>query len=479
MKSKYLALLLILLSLGSTRVFAQCVIPISSGQSYTENFDSGTMECWTVETTGTATWAVMAGTATNVAAFQNATTGNEARLISPTFDMSGAGSATFSFGYAMMGLYPPYDVLTVSYRTSETDSWHELGSYSFSDWSGVYDETFDLPDISATYQVSFLGHSNGGFYIFIDDVEIVASGGCARPMNLQATEITPYSALLGWSTSGNEESWTIETNGTLKTVDHQPFLMEDLEQETVYTVRVKANCGGGMESEWSYPMTFKTLCDVITVTDDAPYFDDFEASEDFVCWQNDVTSGEDGWVIDPGYTILNNTAFFIWLGEEAILYSAPLDITAVTNPTLRFKRRQKVLDNHMDYLYVGYRTSVTDSWHVIGIYDSPADDWETVTLALPEASAEYQIGFDGLSNNGDGVYVDDVWVGNDPTVSIEETNEITDGEAVVYDLFGRKVATTVFHNGLTNLDGVDLAKGVYVVRISNDHGIKTMKIIKE
>lgn len=240
MKSKYLALLLILLSLGSTRVFAQCVIPISSGQSYTENFDSGTMECWTVETTGTATWAVMAGTATNVAAFQNATTGSEARLISPTFDMSGASSATFSFGYAMMGLYPPYDVLTVSYRTS-----------------------------------------------------------------------------------------------------------------------------------------------------------------------------------------------------------------------------------------------VTDSWHVIGIYDSPADDWETVTLALPEASAEYQIGFDGLSNNGDGVYVDDVWVGNDPTVSIEETDEITDGEAVVYDLFGRKVATTVFHNGLTNLDGVDLAKGVYVVRISNDHGIKTMKIIKE
>ena len=39
---------------GITEATAQCVIPIGPGQSYIENFESGQMECWTVETTGSA-----------------------------------------------------------------------------------------------------------------------------------------------------------------------------------------------------------------------------------------------------------------------------------------------------------------------------------------------------------------------------------------------------------------------------------------
>ena len=346
-----LATVMAIFSIAATAT-AQCVIPIAPGQSYNEDFESGEMECWTVETTGAATWAVMNGAGSNVVAFQNASADDEARLVSPTFDLSDSNSATLSFTYAMMALYPPYDELTVSYRTSPTDDWHELGSYSLSDWTNTYDEMFTLSDLSATFQVSFLGHCNGGYYIFIDDIEIASAGGCARPVNLQATEITAFSALLGWSTTGNEESWTIELNGENLIVNTQPYLLENLASGRDYTFRVKANCGGGMESEWSQPTSFKTLCDVIVVTDEEPYFDDFEASEEFVCWQSEILSGEDNWVIDPGYLILNNTAFFIWLGGEAMLVSAPLDITAVSNPILTFKHRQRQLDYRVDELSV-------------------------------------------------------------------------------------------------------------------------------
>ena len=76
---------------------AHCTIPIAPGQSYIEDFQSGEMECWTVETTSSATWAVMQGTESNVVAFQNASEGQEARLVSPTFDLTGSNSATFSF----------------------------------------------------------------------------------------------------------------------------------------------------------------------------------------------------------------------------------------------------------------------------------------------------------------------------------------------------------------------------------------------
>ena len=477
--------------------FAQCVIPIAPGQSYTEDFESGQMECWTVETTSSATWAVMNGSNTNVVAFQNASAGDEAWLISPTFDLSGSSSATFSFSYAMMGLYEA-DELTVCYRTSLTDNWHQLGSYSFSDWSNTYDEMFTLEDLSSTFQVAFLGLSNGGYYIFIDDIEIVSAGGCARPVDVQATEITSTSALLGWSATGYEESWTIELNGNTRTIDAQPYLVEGLVPQTEYTFLVRANCGEDNVSEWSTPITFTTLCDVITVTDEAPYFDDFEASEDFLCWQNQIESGEDGWVVDPGYLILNNTAFFIWLGEEAWLVSAPLDITAVTNPILTFKHKQPQLEQRVDELSVWYGTSTSDYWHLLGEFTYACNDWETVTFALPDASANYFIAFKGKSNDADGVYVDEVWVGNDPGVGVEEQSTLiatvnpnptmgkvvveansNEGQVVVFDMLGKQMLTASVIEGRAELDLSNFAKGVYVARISSEAGTSTIKLVKE
>ncbi len=477
---------------------AQCTIPIAPGQSYIEDFQSGEMECWTVETTSSATWAVMQGTGSNVVAFQNASAGQEARLVSPTFDLTGSNSATFSFAYAMMALYPPYDELTVSYRTSPSDSWHILDTYSLNDWSSTYDASFTIEDLSSTFQVSFLGHSNGGYYIFIDDIEIASAGGCARPVNLQATEITATSALLGWSSAGNEESWTIDLNGHQTTVTSQPYLMDLLEPNVVYTFRVKANCGSGMESEWSQPTTFKTLCDVIVVTDEVPYFDDFEASEDFVCWESQIEAGDDGWVVDPGYLFPNNTAFFIWLGDVAWLVSAPLDITAVTDPFLTFKHRQRSLGVNVDELSVWYATSLNDSWHLLDHFTYACEDWEEVTLALPYASDTYYIGFRGKSNAADGVYVDDVRVGNYIDDGVSETysfaatvspnpttSNVTidanaaNGEVTVFDLFGRQVMSATLLEGRAELDLSDVAKGIYVARISSDHGVATVRLIKE
>ena len=438
------------------------------------------------------------GSGTNVVAFQNASAGEEARLISPTFDLTGSSSATFSFAYAMMALYTP-DELVVSYRTSPTDNWHQLGSYSISDWSNTYDASFTLDELSSTFQVSFLGHSNGGYYIFVDDIDIVSAGGCARPMGLQATEVTAFSALLGWTSAGNEESWTIDLNGHETTVSSQPYLMEGLTPNTEYTFRVKANCGGGLESGWSYSQTFTTLCDVIVVTDDLPYFDDFEASEEFVCWQSQIVAGDDGWVIDPGYLILNNTAFFIWLGQEAMLVSAPLDITAVSDPILTFKHKEPHGNyNNADELSVWYATSLDDYWHLLGEYTDIYDTWDSVTIALPEVSATFYIAFKGKSNDADGVYVDDVWVGNDSGVGVNEfaplaatvspnptTGNVmieanaSNSEVVVFDLFGRQVMSATLREGHTEIDLSGVIEGVYVARIASETGTTTIKLVKE
>lgn len=253
-----------------------------------------------------------------------------------------------------------------------------------------------------------------------------------------------------------------------------------------------------MESEWSQPVNFKTLCEVIIVTDDQPYFDDFEASEDFVCWQSEILSGNDGWVIDPGYLFPNNTVFFIWLGEEAMLVSAPLDITAVSNPVLTFKHRQRSLGQFVDELSVWYATSINDYWHLLDNYTIAYEDWDSVTLVLPEASDAYLIAFMGKSNDADGVYVDDVWVGNDPSVGLHEESalaatvspnpttgrvvvqtNVNEGQVIVFDMLGKQMLTASVSDGRAELDLSAFAKGVYVARVSTEIGTSTIKVVKE
>ena len=487
----------ILLLFSVNNALAQCDFTVTDSQPFIEDFEGNTFECWTVETVGAGNWTTMAGSGTTLAAFSFTNVGDEARLISPVLDISGVAGATFSFSYAMMGFYD-MDELVVSYRSSETDSWHTLGTYSISDYQNFYEETFTLTDLSATYQVSFLGRGLGGYMIFVDNIEIAGEGGCARPVSLNATEISAVSALLGWSTTSNEESWVIDLNGQMINADTQPFTVSNLEPQTDYTFTVKAICGGGDESEWATPTTFKTLCDVIVVTDDEPYFDDFESSDYFVCWQTEITTGIDNWVIDPGYLIVNNTAFFIWLGGEAMLISTPLDITAVTNPVLRFNHKQLLGLNYgtVDQLIVGYRTDKNDSWHTLVNFTEATTDWETVTIPLPNPSATYQIVFDGIGHDAEGVYVDDVWVGNSNDAVVEKqaievavmpnptsgkitvNANISEGNVAVYDMLGKQVMTDKIVDGIAEFDLSELTQGVYFIKISDESSVKTVKIVK-
>ena len=85
---------------------------------------------------------------------------------------------------------------------------------------------------------------------------------CIKPKNLEVSEIGRKSVKLSW-TSGAEgqNAWQICVNGdedNLIEADTNPFALTGLTPETEYSVKVRANCGGGDVSGWSKEVTFTT-----------------------------------------------------------------------------------------------------------------------------------------------------------------------------------------------------------------------------
>lgn len=489
-----------MLFFGTTASFGQDPFVVTDEQPFLEDFSGDNVfDYWTMESVGAGHWSVMLGSTGNYGAvFSYTDVGDESRLISPVLDLSALDAATFSFTYSMVGMYSN-DELLACYRSSADDEWHTLGTYSISDYVNYYEAQFDLPDLSPTYQISFLARGLGGLMLMVSNISVVSAQGCPRPISLQVSEITPFSALLDWSTEEGLSSWIIELNGEETKVLSHPYLMENLTPQTEYTFRVKAQCGEEMESQWSTPLSFTTACDVIIVTDEEPYFDDFEASEDFVCWMNEITTGNADWVIDLGYVIPNHTAFFIWMGGDALLISAPLNLTAVTHPSITFKHRQPQGEfGEVDELSVWYRTMPDEDWKLVDFYINPAEDWEEVTLALPDASDKYQVAFLGVSHDGEGVYVDDVKIGNNETWRIDETIAVkavatpnpthdhvviatnaTNGKVTLFDLWGRQVVSATLFEGRAEIDASSLAPGIYTAHVASEQGTATVRFIKE
>ena len=182
-----------------------------------------------------------------------------------------------------------------------------------------------------------------------------------------------------------------------------------------------------------------------------------------------------------------------------MLISTPLDITAVTNPVLRFNHKQLLGLNYgtVDQLIVGYRTDKNDSWHTLVNFTEATTDWETVTIPLPNPSEAYQIVFNGIGHDAEGVYVDDVRVGNYIDDGLAESQELmasvmpnptngkitvstnlSIGNVAIFDMLGKQVMTDKIVDGIAEFDLSELTQGVYFIKISDESSVKTVKIVK-
>ena len=236
------------------------VIVVTSENPFHEGFEDEGL-CWSLEQDEEAgSWWISEGASAYEGthyAIAPYTPGNVTRLISPVLDLTQIANPVLSYQHFQAYYQNAYlDVLTVYYRTSETSEWVLLADFADSSYTSYVQETHELPEASATYQISFLATSNDGYNILLDDINITGEAvvePCAVPTN-----VAVENNVVTWE--GNAASYNVMVivgeDTTTTTVNAATYTIEGLEEGTEGTVSVQAVCAEDNLSDWSEAVAF-------------------------------------------------------------------------------------------------------------------------------------------------------------------------------------------------------------------------------
>lgn len=213
----------------------------------------------------TATFEVRLGSSANPAFTSTSFLPNTGFDLVYTGTLNATGSTmtvTFDNPYTYEG-----GNLVVDFKITST------GNYKSASFYGV-----SSPQASIESHTS--GSLSGSYQGFIPTTHIYATDvalSCPKPTDFAHSNVTATSADLSWTAGGSETSWLVSVNGgAYTTVNSDSYALTGLTPATDYAVSVRALCGEGDTSS-AVSTTFATLCDVITITEGAPFVENFNA----------------------------------------------------------------------------------------------------------------------------------------------------------------------------------------------------------
>ncbi len=228
-------------------------------------------------------------------------------------------------------IFPEFDdditnlSLSFWYKTNVNDEWYTYGQPQIGYISDIDDPltfegvgsalaqngsyvhienvTFPAEASGARIAIQYTGGSDNG-YVYLDDITIDVKPSCNKPTGVSAGSETAEGATITWNANdmsawklqvseGDAASWGDEISAATNSK-----VLTGLKANTLYYVRVKADCGGGSVSDWSDNVSFTTLCGTISVTASSSWNEDFEALSDNTipdCWDNSSSTTTSSW----------------------------------------------------------------------------------------------------------------------------------------------------------------------------------------
>ncbi len=431
---------------------------------WAENFDAVSVNtlpiCWTnTNDQGNTSWkvtnsingSISAHSGSNVMRFYySGSRLNQASLQMPTFDLTSLNSPMIGFWYTNKAWGSDQDEFAVYYRSSPSDTWTELKSYTTNVDTWTYD-SLALPNPSATYQIKFVGLINYGYGINLDDIIVKEMPfiACPVPTSVDVNNVTATMATLTWTAGGSESAWDLyisssstdvpdATTTPMYSTSATSYTFSGLTGNTAYTAYVRANCGDDVVSDW-VSVNFSTSCTPVRL----PYFENFDSftstgSDVYPeCWFRHNSSSQKYPYVTSG-TPYSGTRCLYFVGSTSIYSLAVLP-------------EFDLVDNTMSDLQVSFmmRPYNTNTKLIVGVMTNPLDPAtfepiDTVANATALDYEQHKVYLTNYSGNGRyvalkslisggtyNIYLDDIKV-DIPTCM--EVNSLTLTDATVSDV---------------------------------------------
>ena len=263
---------------------------------------------------------------------------------------------------------------------------------------------------------------------------------CMAPSALEVNDITTNSAILSWTNGAEgQNAWQICLNGdeeNLIDATENPYTLA-LAPATVYSVKVRANCGAEDKSAWSDAIEFVTECEAVSAA--SGWKEDFNgytgstsasAPSNYpndqlpTCWQflNRATTTSTYPQVfissNSGYAVSGNCLFFKSSKTTPLYTILPEFVENISALQLTFTYRNEGTSDSNGTLYVGYLTDPADASTFASVLTCERTTTLTekdVLFADAPAGSRIAFKYEGGTNDNYYLSIDDVFVGLVPT----------------------------------------------------------------
>ncbi len=362
---------------------------------------------------------------------------DQAILVGPQFDLTGANSPEVCFYYHMKGSAMGTLELQVESPVGSSN-WTTVWSLTGEQQSSVNDDFIQACIDLTTYSGQTLRPRFRGTHLTNSApwgdmaFDLVTLTPCSKPSNIIVSNTQETETDISW-TSGGGTIWDMEYgtagfsqgSGTmLNSINSSSnYNLSSLTSGTSYDIYIREHCSGnGYKSEWLGPFRFTTLqCTAVNL----PYVEDFENGGSIAaCWLQLTYDGIHDFVVQSGGTPSTNTGpssahsgtYYLHMeasntgqGDQVQLLSPPINLASGSTYDLSFYYHMCGFSGEVGTLEVEVESPAgsgiwTSIWSISGIQQSSCSDpFLEATASIP-GSGSARLRFtttDGTGGQGD------------------------------------------------------------------------------